>query len=90
VTQVRAVRSKKFVYRFGGPRAEGAAAMRDLLGGKGANVAEMANLGVPVPPGFTITTEACAHFMAHAGNYPEGLLDEVAEHLRGLETETGK
>ncbi len=90
MTAARALRSKKYVYRFGAPRAEGSAAMRDLLGGKGANVAEMANLGVPVPPGFTITTEACAHFMANAGAYPEGLHDEVAEHLRALETETGK
>ncbi|HXV13997.1 MAG TPA: pyruvate, phosphate dikinase [Candidatus Krumholzibacteria bacterium] len=64
--------------------------MRDLLGGKGANVAEMANLGVPVPPGFTITTEACAHFMGHAGGYPPGLHDEVAEHLHLLEKESGK
>ncbi len=86
----RAVRSKKYVYHFGAPRAEGAAAMRDLLGGKGANVAEMANLGVPVPPGFTITTEACSHFMGQAGGYPEGLHDEVAEHLHRLEQETGK
>jgi len=90
VATARAVRSKKYVYRFGAPRAEGAAAMRDLLGGKGANVAEMANLGVPVPPGFTITTEACTHFMGNAGAYPEGLHDEVAEHLRTLEAETGK
>jgi pyruvate,orthophosphate dikinase len=86
----RAVRSKKYVYHFGAPRAEGAAAMRDLLGGKGANVAEMASLGVPVPPGFTITTEACTHFMGNAGAYPEGLHDEVAEHLHALEAETGK
>ncbi len=86
----RAVRSKKYIYRFGAPRAEGSASMRDLLGGKGANVAEMANLGVPVPPGFTITTEACTHFMSNDGAYPEGLHDEVAEHLRALETETGK
>jgi pyruvate,orthophosphate dikinase len=90
VTPRRSVRSKKYVYHFGAPRAEGAAAMRDLLGGKGANVAEMANLGVPVPPGFTITTEACRHFMEHGGGYPEGLHDEVAEHLHALEAETGK
>ncbi|MCI0451448.1 MAG: pyruvate, phosphate dikinase [Candidatus Latescibacteria bacterium] len=64
--------------------------MKELLGGKGANVAEMANLGIPVPPGFTITTEACTHFMGHAGGYPEGLHDEVAEHLHLLEKETGK
>ncbi len=90
MTAARAVRSKKYVYHFGAPRAEGAAAMKELLGGKGANVAEMANLGIPVPPGFTITTEACTHFMGHAGGYPEGLHDEVAEHLHLLEKETGK
>ena len=52
----------QWVYRFGDGRAEGRAEMRDLLGGKGANLAEMCNLGLPVPPGFTITTEVCAHF----------------------------
>ena len=52
----------KWVYSFGGEKAEGTGQMRDLLGGKGANLAEMANLGLPVPPGFTITTEVCSHF----------------------------
>ena len=82
--------SVQHVYHFGAPRAEGGAAMRDLLGGKGANVAEMANLGIPVPPGFTITTEVCAYFMTHAGGYPDGLGEEVAEHLHRLEVETGR
>jgi len=52
----------KLVYRFGGGNADGDAAMRNLLGGKGANLAEMANLGLPVPPGFTITTEVCTGY----------------------------
>ncbi|MEG1980559.1 MAG: PEP/pyruvate-binding domain-containing protein, partial [Victivallaceae bacterium] len=55
-------REKKFVYFFGGGNSEGNAKMRDLLGGKGANLADMAELGLPVPPGFTITTEACAEY----------------------------
>ena len=55
----------KWVYTFGDGKAEGASEMRDLLGGKGANLAEMANLGLPVPPGFTITTEVCTYFYAH-------------------------
>ena len=55
----------KWVYSFGGGKAEGASAMKNLLGGKGANLAEMANLGLPVPPGFTISTELCTYFYAH-------------------------
>ena len=63
----------KWVYQFGGGRAEGTAAMRALLGGKGANLAEMSNLGLPVPPGFIITTEVCSHFYAHDRSYPTDL-----------------
>src|SRR5262245_59245009 len=59
----------KWVYTFGDGRAEGKARMRDLLGGKGANLAEMANLGLPVPPGFTITTEVCTYFYKHSQTY---------------------
>ena len=76
----------KWVYRFGGGTAEGEGAMRNLLGGKGANLAEMANLGLPVPPGFTITTEVCTHFYAHDRQYPEALKAEVDAAL----VETGK
>jgi pyruvate, orthophosphate dikinase len=68
----------KWVYSFGGGKAEGEGGMRDLLGGKGANLAEMANLGLPVPPGFTITTEVCRHFYADSKTYPIGL-DEAVE-----------
>ena len=62
----------KWVYAFGGGRAEGGAEMKGLLGGKGANLAEMSNLGLPVPPGFTITTEVCSCFYAHERRYPDG------------------
>jgi pyruvate,orthophosphate dikinase len=72
-----AVNSNKFVYSFGGGSAEGKADMRALLGGKGANLAEMANLGLPVPPGFTITTEVCTAFYQNGRQYPDGLAAEV-------------
>ncbi len=75
----------KYVYDF----SEGSREMRDLLGGKGANLAEMANAGFPVPPGFTITTEACRAYLEH-GEEPEGLRVEVTTHLRDLEKEMGR
>ena len=78
---VETLARKGFVYAFGGGGADGDASMKDLLGGKGANLAEMSSLGLPVPPGFTITTEACAHFYAHERRYPESLRDEVDEAL---------
>ena len=62
----------KWVYSFGGGNSDGRAEMRNLLGGKGANLAEMASIGLPVPPGFTITTEVCTHYTQNGG-YPEGL-----------------
>ncbi len=75
----------KFVYDF----TEGNKDLKDLLGGKGANLAEMTNLGLPVPPGFTITTDACRHYLQH-GTTPDGLDDEVASHLRALEQTMGR
>ncbi|HXF36462.1 MAG TPA: pyruvate, phosphate dikinase [Actinomycetota bacterium] len=75
----------KYVYDF----HEGNKEMKDLLGGKGANLAEMTNLGLPVPPGFTITTQACLAYLAQ-GEFPEGLEEEVEEHLRELEAAMGK
>ncbi|HKX63912.1 MAG TPA: pyruvate, phosphate dikinase, partial [Rhizomicrobium sp.] len=72
----------KWVYAFGGGKAEGTADMRDLLGGKGANLAEMSNLGLPVPPGLTITTEACAYYYANKQSYPPELKDQVGAALR--------
>ncbi|WP_036289880.1 pyruvate, phosphate dikinase [Methylosinus sp. PW1] len=77
----------KWVYNFGGGAAEGAAAMKNLLGGKGANLAEMAGLGLPVPPGFTITTEVCSHFYANGKTYPAELdaqIDAALERLGKL------
>lgn len=76
---------KKYVYFFGGGKAEGNAQMRNLLGGKGAGLAEMTNLGIPVPPGFTITTEACNEFYKNSRRYPEGMWDEVEQNLGRLE-----
>ena len=67
----------KWVYTFGDGKAEGESAMRDLLGGKGANLAEMANMGLPVPPGFTISTEVCVHFYAHGRKHPIELKTQV-------------
>ena len=71
----------KWVYSFGNGKAEGRADMRDLLGGKGAGLAEMAGLGLPVPPGFTITTEVCTHYYANENRYPKELEDQVAAAL---------
>ena len=59
-----------WVYTFGDGKAEGDASMKNLLGGKGANLAEMSNIGLPVPPGFTITTEVCTYYYAHQDTYP--------------------
>ena len=72
----------KWVYSFGDGKAEGASAMKNLLGGKGANLAEMANLGLPVPPGFTISTEVCAYFYANGHNYPPELKEQVEAALK--------
>src|SRR5580704_14962010 len=71
----------KWVYGFGGGKAEGRAEMRNLLGGKGAGLAEMANLGLPVPPGFTITTEVCTYFYANRKAYPGDLEGQVTAAL---------
>src|SRR6266853_4975884 len=79
----------KWVYSFGGGKAEGRAEMRNLLGGKGAGLAEMSNLGLPVPPGFTITTEVCTYFYAHEKSYPADLRDQVVDGLAALERSLG-
>jgi len=81
---------KKWVYSFGDGKAEGEAAMRNLLGGKGANLAEMSNLGLPVPPGFTITTEVCTYYYQHGETYPAELTDAVKEALEKVGTLTGR
>ena len=82
--------AKKYVYFFGDGRAEGSARMKSLLGSKGANLAEMVNIGIPVPPGFTISTEACIHYYANDGGYPDGLKDEIDGNLACLEESTKK
>src|SRR3546814_18717151 len=79
----------KWVYAFGGGTADGRAEMRNLLGGKGANLAEMSRLGLPVPPGFTITTDVCTYFYDHGKQYPSGLTEHVAQALAGGEGQTG-
>ncbi len=80
----------QWVYGFGGGSADGDASMKNLLGGKGANLAEMSSLGLPVPPGFTITTEACVHYYSNGRSYPGDLADQVAAGLRKVETVVGK
>ncbi len=79
----------KWVYEFGGGKAEGESGMRDLLGGKGANLAEMANLGLPVPPGFTITTEVCTYFYDHGKTYPADLAAAIDAALTAMGTVVG-
>src|SRR3954453_11862655 len=81
-------RMAKWVYRFGDGTAEGRADMKNLLGGKGAGLAEMSNLGLPVPPGFTITTEVCTYFYAHEKTYPHELAAEVDAALASLWRQT--
>jgi hypothetical protein len=80
----------KWVYGFGNGAAEGRAEMKDLLGGKGANLAEMSNLGLPVPPGFTITTDVCTHYYAHAKQYPKDLKAQVDKALAQVGRIAGK
>src|SRR5512135_3235185 len=75
----------KYVYDF----TEGNRDLKDLLGGKGANLAEMTNLGLPLPPGFTISTEACTRWLAN-GQLPEGLAEEIDSHLKQLELDAGR
>jgi len=82
--------SEKFVYYFGKKKVEGDAKMKNLLGGKGANLSEMVRIGIPVPPGFTISTEVCKYYYEHGNTYPESLENEVEEAVKLLEEETGK
>lgn len=82
--------TKKYIYFFGEGKAEGTKDMKDLLGGKGAGLAEMTNIGILVPPGFTITTEACIYYDQHNGDYPQGLEKEIEENMKRLEEVMGK
>ncbi len=84
------VKSGKWVFTFGDGKAEGKAGLRDLLGGKGANLAEMANLGLPVPPGFTIPTSVCTYFYAHEKTYPKELKTQVEKALDHVGRLAGK
>ena len=78
--------SKKFIYLF----EEGKSEMKNILGGKGANLAEMTRIGLPVPPGFTITAEACNEYQALKGEFPAGLMEDAFQTLTILEQKTGK
>ena len=82
-------KTPKYVYFFGGKKAEGKAEMKSLLGGKGANLAEMVNIGLPVPAGFTITTEVCTYYYANKEKYPKELKDQVLKSLAKVEKEMG-
>src|SRR6185437_6107591 len=81
---------KRYIYAWGAGRAEGNGGMKDLLGGKGAGLAEMTIAGLPTPPGFTITTEACNDYFTAGEKLPEGLWDDVLEAVREVEARTGK
>jgi len=81
--------TKKLIYYFGGNRADGSAKMSALLGGKGANLAEMVNLKLPVPPGFTITTEVCSYYYAHGKSFPRELTKQLGDALKKVEKEAG-
>ena len=85
-----APKSGQWVYIFGGGKAQGRSGMKDLLGGKGANLAEMANLGLPVPPGFTITTAVCTHYYANDRKYPKDLEKQVDAGLAHVARITGR
>src|SRR5688500_6342548 len=82
--------AKRYIYAWGDGRAEGDSSMRGLLGGKGAGLAEMTKAGLPVPPGFTITTEACNDYFAAGERLPDGLWDDVLAAVKVVERETGK
>src|SRR5262245_1768858 len=82
--------SKKSIFFFGNGKAEGSARMRESLGGKGAGLHEMTRIGIPVPPGFTISTEICSHYYAHQGRYPKGFESQVAVALKHVENILGR
>lgn len=88
-TDTMAQKKVKYVYFFGGKKADGKAEMKNLLGGKGANLAEMVNIGLPVPAGFTITTEVCTYYYANKRKYPSEIKEQVLSALKKIETEMG-
>ena len=81
-------KAKKYIFAFGS-KTDGNAGMRELLGGKGANLAEMASIGLPVPPGFTISTEVCTYYYDHEMRYPTALKKDVVTALKQEETQLG-
>jgi pyruvate, orthophosphate dikinase len=89
---VKAASTKRtrYVYYFGDGKADGNGSMKPLLGGKGANLHEMTRIGLPVPPGFTITTEVCTYFYDNKKNYPPELEDQVAHSLAKIEKSVGE
>src|ERR1700733_4173520 len=87
---VSATKSAKYVYLFGGGKADGNGTMKPLLGGKGAGLAEMCRIGLPVPPGFTITTEVCTYYYDHKRTYPPALQAQMQAGLASIEKQTGK
>src|SRR6516162_2816146 len=78
-------KAQKYVYKFGNKKADGDGSMKPLLGGKGANLAEMTRIGLPVPPGFTITTEVCTYFYAHKKTYPKELQSQMEAGVANME-----
>ena len=90
ISQKNPAKPQKFVYFFAAGETEGNAGMKNLLGGKGANLAEMTSLGIPVPPGFTISTEICTHFYLNAGKLPDWVTPSVMEAMAKIEKHMGK
>ena len=82
--------AKKYVYKFGGGKADGKGSMKELLGGKGANLADMSGLGIPVPAGFTVTTEVCAYYYENGRKYPPELDKQVKQALAQVEKIMGR
>src|SRR5437870_1913894 len=89
-TRVKRTKKTRYVYYFGDGRADGSGGMKSLLGGKGANLHEMTRIGLPVPPGFTITTEVCSYFYDHKRSYPPQLEAQVADALARVEKSVEK
>src|SRR5438094_7730276 len=86
----KTTKTRRYVYYFGDGRADGSGSMKPLLGGKGANLHEMTRIGLPVPPGFTITTEVCSHFYDHKRSYPLQLEAQVTDALAKVEKSVEK
>ena len=86
----KASTAKKYVFLFGNKKADGNGSMKALLGGKGANLAEMTRIGLPVPPGFTITTEVCTYYYANKRTYPKALQAQIEKGVANMEQILGK